>query len=41
MMQSDVWKLTQQMMLDQKVLAQPIDLDRVATTKFLDAIAGN
>ena len=41
MMQPDVWKLTQQMMLDQKVPAQPIDLDRVATTKFLDTIAGN
>jgi NitT/TauT family transport system substrate-binding protein len=40
MMQPDVWKLTQQMMLDQKVLAQPIDLNLVATTKFLDTMAG-
>lgn len=40
MMQPAIWKLTQQMMLDQKALAQPIDLDRVATTKFLDTVAG-
>ena len=40
MMQPAIWKLTHQMMLDQKILAQPIDLDRVATTKFLDAVAG-
>jgi hypothetical protein len=38
-MQPDVWKQTHQMMLDQKVLAQPIDLDRVATTKFVDTVA--
>jgi NitT/TauT family transport system substrate-binding protein len=35
-MQPDIWKLTHQMMLDQKVLTQPIDLDRVYTTKFVD-----
>jgi NitT/TauT family transport system substrate-binding protein len=40
-MQPDVWKETHQMMLDQKVLAQPIDLSQVYTTKFLDAVAGN
>jgi hypothetical protein len=41
MMQPDVWKLTDQMMLEQKVLAQPVDLDHVYTTKFLDTISDN
>jgi NitT/TauT family transport system substrate-binding protein len=41
MMQPDIWKLTYQMMLDQKVLTQPVDLDRVYTMKFLDEISGN
>jgi NitT/TauT family transport system substrate-binding protein len=41
MMRPDVWKLTHQMMLDQKILAQPIDLDGVYTTKFLDTVASN
>jgi NitT/TauT family transport system substrate-binding protein len=41
MMQPDVWKLADQMMLDQKVLAQPVDLDHVYTTKFLDTISDN
>jgi NitT/TauT family transport system substrate-binding protein len=40
MMQPAIWKLTYEMMLDQKVLTQPIDLDRTATSKFLDAVAG-
>jgi NitT/TauT family transport system substrate-binding protein len=39
MLQPDVLKLTHQIMLDQKVLAQPIDIDHVYTTKFFDAIA--
>jgi ABC-type nitrate/sulfonate/bicarbonate transport system substrate-binding protein len=41
MMQPDIWKLTHQIMLDQKVLKQPIDLDRVYTLKFLDEVSGN
>jgi hypothetical protein len=41
MMQPDVWELTHQMMLDQNVLVQPIDLDQVYTTRFLDAVARN
>ncbi len=40
MMQPAIWQLTYQMMRDQKVLTQPIDLDRVSTAKFLDPIAG-
>jgi NitT/TauT family transport system substrate-binding protein len=40
MMQPAIWKLTYQMMLDQNVLTQPIDLDRISTTIFLDPIAG-
>jgi NitT/TauT family transport system substrate-binding protein len=40
MMQPAIWKLTYEMMLDQKVLTQPIDLDRTATSQFLDAVAG-
>ncbi|MFL5800364.1 MAG: ABC transporter substrate-binding protein [Roseiflexaceae bacterium] len=40
-MQPDIWKLTHQMLLDQKVLTQPIDLDRVYTMKFLDEVSGN
>jgi NitT/TauT family transport system substrate-binding protein len=35
-MQLDIWKLTHQIMLDQKVLAQPINLNQVYTTKLLD-----
>jgi NitT/TauT family transport system substrate-binding protein len=38
-MQPDIWKLTHQIMLDQKVLAQPINLDQVYTTKLLDTAA--
>jgi NitT/TauT family transport system substrate-binding protein len=34
-MQLDIWKLTHQIMLDQKVLAQPINLNQVYTTKLL------
>jgi NitT/TauT family transport system substrate-binding protein len=41
MLQPDVWELTRQMMLDQKVLTQPVDLSQVYTTKFLDTVAGN
>jgi NitT/TauT family transport system substrate-binding protein len=40
MIQPAIWKLTYQMMLDQHVLAKPFDLDRSATSKFLDAVAG-
>jgi NitT/TauT family transport system substrate-binding protein len=40
MIQPAIWKLTYQMMLDQHVLAKPIDIDRAATSKFLDAVAG-
>jgi NitT/TauT family transport system substrate-binding protein len=40
MMQPAIWKLTYQMMLDQHVLTQPVDLDRTATSKFLDTVAG-
>jgi NitT/TauT family transport system substrate-binding protein len=35
-MQLDIWNLTHQIMLDQKVLAQPINLNQVYTTKILD-----
>ena len=35
MMQPDIWKMTHQIMLDQKVLAQPINLDQAYTTKLL------
>lgn len=40
MMQPAIWKQTYEMMLDQKVLTQPIDIDRSATSQFLDAVAG-
>ena len=36
-MQPDIWKMTHQIMLDQKVLAQPINLDQVYTVKLLAA----
>jgi NitT/TauT family transport system substrate-binding protein len=35
-MQPDIWKLTHQIMLDQKVLTQPINLDQVYTVRLLD-----
>jgi NitT/TauT family transport system substrate-binding protein len=40
-MESVVWQTTQQVLLDQKVLMQPIDLDRAYTQNFLSAVAKN
>lgn len=41
MMQPDIWTFTHQLMLEQKELAQPIDLSRTYTTQFLDLAAAN
>jgi NitT/TauT family transport system substrate-binding protein len=41
MMQPDIWTFTHQLMLDQKELAQPVDLSRTYTTQFLDLAAAN
>jgi NitT/TauT family transport system substrate-binding protein len=38
-MQPEVWQTTQQVLLDQKELAQPIDLNRAYTQTFLDSVA--
>jgi NitT/TauT family transport system substrate-binding protein len=38
-MDSAVWQTTQKVLLDQKVLAQPIDLNRAYTQTFLSALA--
>lgn len=38
-MRPEVWQTTQQFLLDQKILTQPIDLDRAYTRTFLEKIA--
>jgi NitT/TauT family transport system substrate-binding protein len=40
LIQPPIWKQTYQMMLDQHVLTKPFEIDRAATSKFLDAVAG-
>jgi NitT/TauT family transport system substrate-binding protein len=39
-MQPAIWQQTYDMMRNQNILTQPIDLDRTATSQFLDAVAG-
>jgi NitT/TauT family transport system substrate-binding protein len=40
-MEAAVWQTTQQVLLDQNILTQPIDLERVYTQTFLNAVATN
>ncbi|GAB4198794.1 MAG: hypothetical protein OHK0022_18500 [Roseiflexaceae bacterium] len=39
-MQVEVWQSTQQLLIDYKILQQPVDLKAAYTTRFLDAILG-
>ncbi|HEU4328410.1 MAG TPA: ABC transporter substrate-binding protein [Roseiflexaceae bacterium] len=39
-MQAEVWEATQKLLIDYKILQQPVDLKTAYTTRFLDAIPG-